>query len=94
MPLKISDPRTCYACDKRRNGLNEEMNVVIVCMSVAAAGDVVLLLLGRSFFPRTHFRIDQTDRDEITITVVNTLTTEQIAQIRADLAAIAGVIIQ
>jgi hypothetical protein len=67
---------------------------MIVCTSVATAGDVILLLLGRSFFPATHFRIDQADRDEITITMANTLTTEQVAQLRTDLAAIAGVSIR
>jgi hypothetical protein len=70
------------------------MVVIIVCTSVAAAGEVVLLLLGYSLSPRIHFRVEQTNHDEITITVVNKLTTEQIAQIRADLAAIAGVSIR
>jgi hypothetical protein len=69
--------------------------VIIVCMSAAAAGHVVLLLLRRSLFPRTHFRIEQTERDTITISVViSTLRATEATQLRTDLAAIADVCIQ
>jgi hypothetical protein len=68
--------------------------VVIVCTSAASAGEVVMLLLGRSLAPRTHFRIDQPERDKIDVTVMNTPSPAQATQLRAELAAIAGVIIQ
>jgi hypothetical protein len=69
----------------------QESVVTIVCTSSAVAGQVVLLLLERSLFPRTHFRVDQTDRDKITITVMHT---QADAPLRAELAAIDGVSIQ
>ena len=94
MPIKTNDPRACYAREKPRGLLSQEIVVVIVCTSVVAAGDIVLLLLGHSLAPRIHFRIDQTDRNEITLSVVNTLTPEQVVQLRAELASIAGVAIQ
>jgi len=90
MPLKTNDPRICYALDQRISWSNEEILVVIVCTSAAAAGQVVVLSLGRSLFPGTHFRIAQTDHDEITIIVMHTLSTEQVAQMRAEIAPILG----
>jgi len=89
-----SEPRVCYAGEKLKGLLNQELIVVIVCTGAAIAGEIVLLLLGHSLAPRIHFRIDQMDRDEITITVMNTLSPEQVAQLRAELAPIAGVSIQ
>ena len=94
MPLKTSEPCACYALEKPRGSLNQEIFVIIVCTNAAAAGEVVLLLLGRPLSPRTHFRIDQTERDTITITVMNTLSAAEVEQIRAELATIAGVSIQ
>ena len=68
--------------------------MVVVCTSSAVAGHVVLHLLERSLSPRTHFRIDQTDRDGVTITVKHRPAAAQETQIRAELAAIEGVAIQ
>ena len=68
--------------------------MVIVCTSSTVAGHVVLHLLERSLSPRTHFRIDQAERDTITITMMNTLSAAEAEQIRAELALIAGLSIQ
>jgi hypothetical protein len=68
--------------------------VTIICTTEATAGHVVLLLLECSLFPRTHFRLDQTDRHGVTITVKHRPAAAQEAQIRAELAAMDGVSIR
>jgi hypothetical protein len=68
--------------------------VVIVCTSAATAGHVVMLLLECSLSPRSHYHIDQIESDTIIITVADTLPPAKDAQIRAELATIAGVSIQ
>jgi hypothetical protein len=90
----LSVPRACSALGKPTGKSNEEIFLVIVCTSSAVAGQVVLFLLECSLSPRSHYRIDQIEGDTIIITVANTLPPAKDAQIRAELATIAGVSIQ
>ena len=68
--------------------------MVIICASHVAAGEVIMLFFGNALFPRTHFRIDQTDHGDIIITVLTQLAPAQAALLRAQIALIDGASVQ
>ena len=68
--------------------------MVIICASHVAAGKVIMLFFGNAIFPRTHFRIDQTDQGDIIITVLTPLSPAQAALLRAQIALIDGASIE
>ena len=68
--------------------------MVSICTSHVAAGKVIMLFFSNTLFPRTHFRIDQTDHGDIIITVLTPLSTAQAALLRAQIALIDGASIQ
>jgi|tagenome__1003787_1003787.scaffolds.fasta_scaffold13764286_1 hypothetical protein len=63
--------------------------MVVICATRAAAGQVITLLLRYALFPRTHFRVDETDyRDtSITITIFKMPSAEQLGRLHLALAA-------
>jgi len=99
MPLKTSYPLVCYAVWSvipdlsKWNQRTEGVLVVIVCASYNAASQVIMLLLGERLYPRTHYRVHQTNH-EISITIVSVLSAELEARLRAGIAAIPGASIQ
>jgi hypothetical protein len=69
--------------------------MVIIC-ATRAAGQVILLLLRHSLRPYTHFRVDETDHSDptIAITIIRVPSAEQLARLRAALAATTNIHIQ
>jgi hypothetical protein len=70
--------------------------MVMVCGSQAAAGQVMMRLIGEGLYPHAHFRVEQTGPNHfpISITITSMLSATQTARLHAGIATIPGASIQ